>query len=188
MNLANLGKWLHSDHSTLRERLRKAAIILLLLGLLLPPLLVNIGANAALAKWSGPLPKFKKPVPSLQALLLCQEWTLFSQMSPINFSMHFMVELTDGQVILLRDLDKERAGKWQSLYFHNEPKAELNLYTDVGGQRLYLEYLIRTNGLDPAWVVSHTTYIHYQNVLPRNQVGLAGTHYGPEANYVLDTY
>ena len=174
--------------SPLRERVRKTAIVLLLLCLLLPVFVINVGSNAEQAGWSGPLPKLNRPLPSLQALLLCQQWTLFSQMSPFNFTMHFQVELTDGQVVLLRDLDKERAGKWQSVLFHNEPKSELNLYADTGSQRLYLEYLIRTNGLDPLEIARRTTFIHYQNIFPRDQAAKAGTYYGPETNFALDTY
>jgi hypothetical protein len=188
MNPQNTGGWLHFEKSALRERVRKAAIVLLLLGLLLPPLLVNIGVNAEQAGWAGPLPKLNRPLPSLQALLLCQQWTLFSQMSPFNFTLHFQVELIDGQVVPLRDLDKERARKWESVLFHNEPKSELNLYSDPGSQRLYLEYLVRTNGLDPLEIARRTIYIRYQNILPRDQAAVAGTYYGPETNFALDTY
>jgi hypothetical protein len=176
------------EKSSPRERARKSAIVLLLLCLLLPPFLVNIGSNAEQAGWRGPLRKLNWPLPSLQALLLCQQWTLFSRMSPFNFTMHFQVELTDGQVVLLRDLDKERAGKWESVFFHNEPKAELNLYSDPGSQRSYLEYLARTNGLYPEWIARRTIYITYQNIFPREQAAKAGEYYGPETNFVLDTY
>src|ERR1700726_1525854 len=171
------------EKSTFRRRVRKAAIVLLLLGLSVPPLLFNISANAEQAGWSGPLLKFSQPLPSLSALLLCQRWTLFSQMSPFNFTMHFEVELTDGRMVQLRDLDKERAGKWQSILFHNEPKTELNLYSDPGAQRRYLEYLVRTNDLDPTEIARRVIYIRYQNVFPRDQAAGAGAHYAPEANY-----
>jgi hypothetical protein len=171
-----------------RETLRKTAIILLLLGLLVPPLLVNIGSNAEQAGWPGPLPKLNQPLPSLQALLLCQQWTLFSQMSPFNFTMHFHVVLNDGQEGDLRDLDKERAGKWESVLFYNEPKSELNLYSDPGAQRLYLEYLVRTSGLNPLDIARRTIYLRYRNIFPRDQAAREGTYYGPEMNFVLDTY
>jgi hypothetical protein len=178
----------HVEKNFRRERARKAAIVLLLLCLLLPPFLVNIGSNAEQAGWPGPLQKLNWPLPSLQALLLCQQWTLFSRMSPFNFKMRFQVQLTDGQVVLLRDLDKERAGKWESVLFHNEPKSELNLYSDPGSQRSYLEYLVRTNGLEPEWITQRTIYITYQNIFPREQAAKAGTYYGPDTNFVLDTY
>lgn len=164
------------------------AIALLLLGLLLPPLLVNIGVNAEEAGWREPLRKLKQPFPSLQALLLCQQWTLFSQMSPFNFTLECAVELTDGQAGMLRDLDKERAGKWESVLFHNEPKTVLNLYSNPVAQRHYLEYLARTNGIYPEWITRRIIYLRYRNVLPRDQAAREGTHYGPESFFVLDTY
>jgi hypothetical protein len=179
---------LQLERTSLKERVRKTAIVLLLICMLLPVLLLNIGVNAEQAGWSGPLPKLNRPLPSLQALLLCQQWTLFSQMSPFNFHLQYQVELTDGQIVPLRDLDIEQAGRWQSLLFHNEPKTELNLYSDPTGQRRYLEYLVRADGIYPDWVARRTIYIHYQNVFPRAQAALAGTHYGPEANFVIDTY
>jgi hypothetical protein len=176
------------EKNALRERVRKAAIVLLLLGLWLPSLLFNIGANAEEAGWSGPLLKLNQPLPSLSALLLCQRWTLFSQMSPFNFTMHCEVELTDGRMVQLRDLDKERAGKWQSIFFYNEPKTELNLYSDPAAQRQYLEYLVRTDGLDPDEIARRVIYIRYQNIFPRDQAAVAGIHYEPEINYALDSY
>jgi hypothetical protein len=176
------------EKSGLREKVRKVVILLLLLGLLVPTLLFNIGANAEDAGWSGPLRKFSEPLLSLTALLLCQRWTLFSEMCPFNFTMHFEVELKDGRMVQLRDLDKERAGKWQSIFFYNEPKMELNLYSDPSAQRRYLEYLVRTNGLDPAEIARRVIYIRYQNIFPREQAAALGTHYGPDAKYALDSY
>lgn len=176
------------EKSRLREKVRKVVILLLLLGLLVPTLLFNIGASAEEAGWSGPLRKCSEPLPSLTALLLCQRWTLFSEMSPFNFTMHFEVELRDGHMVQLRDLDKERAGKWQAIFFPNEPKAELNLYSDPGAQRRYLEYLVRTNGLNPAEIARRVIYIRYQDIFPRNQAAVIGTHYGPDAKYALDSY
>jgi hypothetical protein len=176
------------EKNALREKVRKTVIVLLLFGLLLPPLLFNIGANAEEAGWSGPLIKFNQPPPSFNALLLCQRWALFSQMSPFNFTMHCEVELTDGRMVQLRDLDKERAGKWQSILFHNEPKTELNLYSDPDAQRRYLEYLVRTNGLDPEEIARRVIYIRYQNIFPRDEAAVAGIYYGPETSYALDSY
>jgi hypothetical protein len=172
----------------LRETVRKVVTLLLLLGLLVPTLLFNVAANAGQAEWSGALRKFSEPLPALTALLLCQRWTLFSEMAPFNFTMHFEVELRDGRMVQLRDLDKERAGKWQSIFFPNEPKTELNLYSDPGAQRRYLEYLVRSNGLDSAGIARRVIYVHYQNIFPRDQAALTGTHYGPDAKYALDSY
>jgi hypothetical protein len=174
--------------SSIRERIRKIAIVSLLAGMLLPPLLVNIGENAEQVKWAAPLRKLNHPVPSLQALLLCQQWTLFSQISPFNFKLRYMVELTNGDKILLRDLDRERAGDWDSVLFYNEPKAELNLYGDEAGQRRYLEYLVRSNGIDPDTITRRSISMTYQNVYSRAQSAAAGTHYGPDEVYVLSSY
>ena len=55
-------------------------------------------------------------------------------------------------------------------------------------QRLYLEYLARTDGIDPNDIAQRTIYIHYQNILPREKAAKEGTHYGPEADFVLDNY
>jgi hypothetical protein len=171
-----------------REVARKIAIASILIGSLLPPLSMNIGAYAQQAGLSGPILKLNRSFPSFYALLLCQMWGLFSYISPFNFTIQYRVELTDGQTLDLHDFKKEAAGKWQSLLFYNEPKADLNFYANPPAMRNYMEYLIRTNDLDPAWVVRRTIYIHYWNVLPRDQAVAAGTHYGPEADRVLDSY
>lgn len=180
MNPESRGQW--------REIARKIAIIVILIGSLLPPLCMNIGAYAQQAGLSGPILKLNRSFPSFYALLLCQMWGLFSYISPFNFTIQHRVELADGQVVELHDFKKEAAGKWQSVLFHNEPKADLNFYANPTAMRHYMEYLIRTNGLDPAWVVRRTIYIHYWNVLPRDQAAAAGTHYGPESDRVLDSY
>jgi len=188
MNPQNTGGGPCFEKSTLLGRVRKVAIVLLLLGSLWPPLAVNIGQNAQNAGWSGPILKLNRPFPSFSALMLCQLWTLFSSISPFNYRMYFQVELTDGQVVPLRDLQKEAAGKWESVLFHNEPKTWLNLYSDRNALRQYMEYLIRTNGLDPAWVVRRTIFLRYRRVLHRDQAAVAGAYYGPEETSVLDDY
>src|SRR3954449_4621991 len=187
MNPQNSGRPI-SEKSSLREKVRKAAIVFLLLGLLLPVLLVNIGVNAGQAGWPEPLRRLDRPFPSLDALMLCQRWYLFTYIPSFNYNFVFVAELTDGQTVLLRDLDKEKAGKWKSILFHNEPKTENNLYGNVLELRQYMEYLIRTNGLDPASIGRRISYIHYQNVLPRDQAEAAGTVYAPEAYVVGDIY
>ena len=176
------------EKSILRRKVRKVAIVLLLLGSLLPPLAVNIGLNAQNAGWSGPIPKLNRPFPSFSALMLCQVWALFASISPYNYTINFQVELTDGQVVALRDLQREAAGKWESVLFHNEPKTWLNLYSDRNAIRQYMEYLIRTNGLDPAWVTRRTIYLRYRAVLKRAQAAVAGTYYGPETISVIEDY
>jgi hypothetical protein len=169
-------------------RLRKIAIVLLLVGSLLPPLAANIGVYAQEAGLSGPVLKLNRSFPSFHALLLCQMWGLFAYISPFNYTMHYEVELSDGQIVVLRDLKKENAGKWQAVLFHNESKADNNLYADRRALREYMEYLIRTNGLNPLEVAHRTIAIHYRNVLSRDQAAEAGTHYGPEMENVLEDY
>jgi hypothetical protein len=51
-----------------------------------------------------------------------------------------------------------------------------------------MEYLIRTNGIDPAQVARRTIFLHYRAVLSREQAAVAGTHYGPDTTSVLDVY
>lgn len=168
--------------------MRKAAIVLVLIGSLLPPLALNTGLNAQDAGWSGPLLKLNRQFPSFGALLLCQTWSLFASISPFNYTMHFEVELTDGQIVPLHDYQKEAAGKWESVFFHNEQKTELNLYGDRDALRQYMEYLIWSNDLDPARIVRRCIFIRYRMVLPRDQAALAGTHYGPETISVIENY
>ena len=176
------------EKSILRKRVRKIAIVLVLLGSLLPPLTANIGVYAQEAGLSGPILKLNRSFPSFHALLLCQMWGLFAYISPFNYTIYYEVELSDGQSVVLLDLQKERAGKWQSVLFHNEPKVDNNLYADRRALREYMEYLIRTNGLNPLQVVHRTISIHYRNVLSRDEAAEAGTHYGPEMENVLESY
>jgi hypothetical protein len=171
-----------------KEIARKITIVLIVIGSLLPPLSMNIGAYAQQAGLSGPIVKLNRQFPSFYALLLCQMWGLFSYISPFNFTYRFQVELADGQLADLHDFKKEAAGKWESILFHNEPKADLNFYANPRALRNYTEYLIRTNGFDPASVTRRTIYIHYWNVLPRDQVAAAGTYYGPVTDRVIDSY
>jgi len=171
-----------------REVARKIAIVLIMIGSLLPPLCMNIGAYAQQARLSGPILKLNRPFPSFYALLLCQMWGLFSYISPFNFTYRYEVELTDGRIEDLHDFKKEAAGKWQSILFHNEPKADLNFYANPRALRHYMEYLIRTNGFNSTEVTRRTIYLHYQNVLAREQAAAAGTHYGPETDRFLDSY
>ena len=90
-----------------RENARKIAIVLVLIGSLMPPLCMNIGAYAAQAGLSGPIVKLNRQFPSFYALLLCQMWGLFSYISPFNFTYRYQVELTNGQVEDLHDFKKE---------------------------------------------------------------------------------
>jgi hypothetical protein len=176
------------DRRSWRENARKIVVVAVVIGSLVPPLCMNIGAYAQQAGLSGPMLKLNRQFPSFYALLLCQMWGLFSYISPFNFIFHYEVELTDGRVLDLHDFKKEAAGKWQSILFHNEAKADLNFYANPRALRSYMEYLIRTNGLDPTLVARRTIYLRYQTVLPREQAAAAGTHYGPGTDRVLDSY
>src|ERR1700730_10872791 len=180
MNPQETGRW--------RENARKIVIVLILVGSLLPPLTMNIGMYAQQAGLSGPIIKLNRPYPSLHALLLCQVWGLFSYISPFNYTLNYEVELTNGEVVALHDFKKERAGQWQSILFHNEPKSDNNFYADHNAMRQYMEYLIRTNDLDPTWTVRRTVFIRYHRVLSRNQAAAARTYYGPEETSVIENY
>lgn len=149
---------------------------------------MNIGAYAQQAGLSAPIVQLNRQFPSFYALLLCQMWGLFSYISPFNFTINYRVELNNGQVVELYDFKKETAGKWRSILFHNESKEDLNFYSNPRAMREYLEYLLRTNGLDPAVVARRTIYLRYRTVLSREQAAAAGTHYGPEVERVLDSY
>lgn len=171
-----------------RENARKVAIVLALIGLLLPPLTMNTGMYAQQAGLSGPILKLNRSYPTFHALLLCQVWGLFAYISPFNYTLNYEVELTNGQVVTLHDFKKESAGRWQSILFHNEAKTDNNFYANHEALRQYMEYLIRTNDLDPAWVARRTIYLRYRNVLPRDQAAKAGTYYGPETTSVIENY
>jgi hypothetical protein len=158
------------------------------LGSLLPSLAINLGLNAQTAGWSNLPVKFNRPETSFASLLLCQVWALFASISPYNYTMHFEVDLTNGAKVMLRDLPREAAGKWEPILFHNEKKMILNLYSDPAGLRQYMEYLIWSNGIDHTWVARRTIYLRYWLVYPREQAAAAGTHYGPETTSVIDTY
>jgi hypothetical protein len=174
--------------SGLKERLRKIVIVAVLIGSLLPALTMNIGSYAQQAGLSGPIVQLNQSYPEFHALLLCQMWGLFGYISPFNYTIHYEVELPEEEIRELVDLKKIEAGSWQSILFHNESKADNNMYADHRALRGCMEYLIRTNGIDPATVVHRKIYIHYRNVYPRKQAATAGTHYGPEVDSTLETY
>src|ERR1700730_1938728 len=98
---------MEESRSHWREIARKIVIASILIGSLLPPLSMNIGAYAQQAGLSGPILKLNRSFPSFYALLLCQMWGLFSYISPFNFTIQYRVELTDGQTLDLHDFKKE---------------------------------------------------------------------------------
>ena len=168
--------------------MRKIVILLLLLGLLVPASLFNIGANAEAAGWSGPLLKFSEPLPFLTALLLCQRWTLFSEMAPFNFTMHFEVELRAAAWFSSAIWRKNGRGNGNQSSFTTNQKPSSIFTPILAPSGVYLEYLVRTNGLNPAEIARRVIYIRYQNIFPRDQAAVTGTHYGPDARYALDSY
>ena len=176
------------EKSTLKEKARKTAIVVVLIGSLLPALSMNIGAYARQAGLSGPILQLDQPHPSFHALLLCQMWGLFAYISPFNYTIHYEVELNDGETTELFDQEKVAAGDWYSVLFYNEAKVDNNFYSNHHAMRGYMEYLIRTNGIDPDLVAQRRIYIRYQDVYPRDQAASAGTHYAPEVETDIDTY
>lgn len=124
----------------------------------------------------------------LDALLLRQQWTLFTDISPFNYTMHFEVTLKDGSTVPLEDSAPQNATGWKGLLFHSEAKIRNNVYGSPTGQRRYLEYLIRQNGIDPAQVSQRVIFIRYTLVLKRQEAELAETHFAPELRHDLDRY
>jgi len=183
MSLHATARWLGMEENALRETIRKTAIVSILIGLLIPPFLLNLGVAV-----KGRLSYLSQGFSPFRELLLCQQWTLFGYVVPFNFTMQFEVELRDGRVVVLRDLVKERAGKWQPVLFHNERKTQLNLYANRPALRHYFEYLIWLNEIDPSQVVRRTIYLRYRDVLPRNEATATGTYFGPESKHVLDQF
>jgi hypothetical protein len=183
MSLHATARWLGMEENALRETIRKTAIVSILIGLLIPPFLLNLGVAV-----KGRLSYLSQGFSPFRELLLCQQWTLFGYVVPFNFNMQFEVELRDGRVVVLRDLVKERAGKWQPVLFHNERKTQLNLYANRPALRYYFEYLIWLNEIDPSQVVRRTIYLRYRDVLPRNEATATGIYFGPESKYVLDQF
>lgn len=130
----------------------------------------------------------RKAVPFLDALLLRQQWTLFTDISAFNYTTHFEVVMKDGSTVQLHDSAPQNATGWTGLLFYSEPKIRNNLYGYPTGHSRYLEYLIRLNGIQPAEVSKRIIYIRYRNLLPRPDATTAGTHYGPEIRYDLQSY
>jgi hypothetical protein len=181
MNAQKSGGW--------RENARKVAIVLVLVGSFWPPLAMNIAIYSGQAGLSGPITRLNQQYfPSFHALLLCQMWGLFAYISPFNYTLNYEVELSDGRVVALHDYKKEAAGKWATILFHNEPKTDNNFYANHSALKQYLEYLIRTNGVDSASIARRTIFIRYRNVFPRGQAAKTGTYYGPETTSVIENY
>jgi hypothetical protein len=170
------------------QMLHKLAIITLFALVLGPVIILNCGVNLEKAGYPVLAARMQKAVPSLDALLLRQQWTLFTDISPFNYTTHFEVVLKDGSTLPLHDPAPQNATGWKGVLFHSESKIQNNLYGFPVGHRRYLEYLIRKNGINPAEVSQRIIYIRYRNLLPRSEAAAAGTHYGPEIRYDLQRY
>ena len=118
-------------------------------------------------------------------MLLRQQWSLFTDISPFNYTTHFEVILDNGSTVPLSDSAQQNATGWKSILFYSEPKIQNNLYGSPDGQRRYLDYLIRKNRIDPSRIDEGVIFIRYRNLLKRGEAAAAGTHYGPEIRYDL---
>jgi hypothetical protein len=180
------------EHSTFasvcRRRLRKLLVLALFAVVLGSVIMLNCGVNLEKADFLDFAAKLNKTVPFLDALLLRQRWTLFTDISPFNYTAHFEVVLKDGSTVPLHDPAPQNATGWKGVLFYSEPKIQNNLYAFPVGQRRYLEYLIRKNGIDPAEVSQRVIFIRYRNLLKRSEAEATGTHYGPEIRYDLHRY
>ena len=170
------------------RRLRKLAVITFFALVLGPVIILNCGVNLEKAGYPAFAARMRRAVPSLDALLLRQQWTLFTDISPFNYTTHFEVVLKDGSTLPLHDSVPQNATGWKGVLFHNEAKLQNNLYGFPVGHRRYLDYLLRKNGANAADVNERIIYIRYRNLLPRSEAAAAGTHYGPEIRYDLQRY
>jgi hypothetical protein len=171
--------------AVLVQRLRKLAILTFFILVLGSVIVLNTGVSLEKAGFPMLAAKLQRAVPALDALLLRQQWTLFTYISLFNYTTHFEVVLKDGSTLLLYDSVPQHATGWRGVLFHSETKIQNNLYGYPAGHRRYLEYLIRRSGINPAEVSQRIIYIRYRNLLSRSEAADAGTHYGPETRYDL---
>jgi hypothetical protein len=167
------------------QRWRKLLIVAMLILVLGRVVLLNVGVTLEKVGVHDFASQLTKPVPSLDALLLRQQWSLFTDISPFNYTTHFEVILDDGSTVPLSDCAQQNATGWKSVLFYSEPKIQNNLYASPDAQRRYLEYLIRRNRIDPSEINEGVVFIRYRNLLRRVEAAAAGTHYGPEIRYDL---
>ena len=165
-------------------RLRKLLILVFFALVLGAVIILNCGVNLEKAGYPI-LAGVKESLPFLDALLLRQQWTLFTEISPFNYSAHFEVVLRDGSIVPLHDPVPQHATGWKGILYYSEPKIQNNLYGYPVGHRRYLDYLLRKSGINPAEVRERIIYIRYRNVLSRSEAAAAGSCYGPEIRYDL---
>jgi hypothetical protein len=149
---------------------------------------LNIGVSVEKLGVQDLASQLTQRVPSLDALLLRQQWSLFTDISPFNYTTHFEVILEDGSAVPLSDSAEQNATGWKSVLFYSEPKIQNNLYASAEGQRRYFDYLLRRNRIDPSQIDEGVIFIRYRNLLKRSEAAAAGTHYGPETRYDLQRF
>jgi hypothetical protein len=167
------------------RRCRKLLIVTALIIVLGRIVLLNVGVSLEKVGVHDFASEWTEPVPSLDALLLRQQWSLFTDISPFNFTTHFEVTFDDGSTAALPDSAQQNATGWTSVLFYSEPKIQNNLYASPAGQRRYLDYLIRSNQIDASRIDGGAIFIRYRNVLKRAEAAAAGAYYGPETRYEL---
>ena len=92
---------------------RKLAIITLFVLVLVPVVILNCGVSLEKAGFRMQAAKFQAAMPALDALLLRQQWTLFTYISPFNYTTHFEVVLKDGSTWPLHDSVPQHATGWK---------------------------------------------------------------------------
>ena len=167
------------------RRLRKLLIVASITVVLGRVIALNVGVSLEKLGVGEFASQLTKPVPSLDALLLRQQWSLFTDISPFNYTTHFEVILDDGSTVALSDSAEQNATGWKGVLFYSEPKIQNNLYASPDGQRRYLDYLIRKNRIDPSRIDEGIMFIRYRNLLKRADAAATGSHYGPEVRYDL---
>jgi hypothetical protein len=167
---------------------RKLLIVAIFAVVLGREVLLNVGVSLEKLGVRDLASQMTQPVPSLDALLLRQQWSLFTDISPFNYTTHFEVILEDGSALPLSDSAEQNATGWKGVLFYSEPKIQNNLYASPDGQRRYFDYLLRRNRIDPSQIDEGVIFIRYRNLLKRSEAAAAGTHYGPETRYDLQRF
>ena len=93
----------------------KLAIITLFVLVLVPVVILNCGVSLEKAGFPMLAAKLQTAMPALDALLLRQQWTLFTYISPFNYTTHFEVVLKDGSTLPLHDSVPQHATGWKGV-------------------------------------------------------------------------
>jgi hypothetical protein len=170
--------------SSFPGRCRKLLIVAIFVIILGRVVMLNVGVSLDKIGARDLASPFTRPVPSLDALLLRQQWSLFTDISPFNYTTHFEVTMEDGSTVPVRfrsatcDRLEER-----SLYMRT--KIQNNLSCSPQTDNVAIWYLIRRNRIDPSQIEGGVIFIRYRNLLKRDEAAAAGTYYGPEIRYDL---